>query len=229
MAWSFFGTCRCHWHPRPGCAPGGAVTFFCVAKRKSPKKRPPPLPVSSAYASETCGARARRVLAKLACGSNNASPDPPATPLLGASRGGPMDAGSAARSAPSRLGRECPHPNPLPGGEGARQWVFITAVVSTLVLLPLPLAGEGWGEGLRAPRDARRSRADVRTRSRSPGPPLNAPAMRAFGGIRSAIVLAQRVRALPRQKCVAQVAPKGSRRVGAAFLWVTFLWLRKEK
>ena len=25
----------------PGCAPGGAVTFFCFAKRKSPKKRRP--------------------------------------------------------------------------------------------------------------------------------------------------------------------------------------------
>ncbi len=27
--------------PLPGCAPGGAVTFFCFAKRKSPKKRRP--------------------------------------------------------------------------------------------------------------------------------------------------------------------------------------------
>jgi hypothetical protein len=27
--------------PVPGCAPGGAVTFFCFAKRKSPKKRRP--------------------------------------------------------------------------------------------------------------------------------------------------------------------------------------------
>jgi hypothetical protein len=29
------------WRPLPGCAPGGAVTFFCFAKRKSPKKRRP--------------------------------------------------------------------------------------------------------------------------------------------------------------------------------------------
>ena len=28
---------------RPGCAPGGAVTFSCVAKRKSPKRRRPPV------------------------------------------------------------------------------------------------------------------------------------------------------------------------------------------
>ena len=35
--------------PWPGCAPGRAVTFFCVAKRKSPKKRPPPLPASQRY------------------------------------------------------------------------------------------------------------------------------------------------------------------------------------
>ncbi|BDT68233.1 hypothetical protein os1_24150 [Comamonadaceae bacterium OS-1] len=51
---------------RPGCAPGGAVTFFCVAKRKSPKKRPPPLPAPSAGAAGTCGARFGRGLAKLA-------------------------------------------------------------------------------------------------------------------------------------------------------------------
>ncbi len=43
--------------PWPGCAPGGAVPFFCVAKRKAPKKRPPPLPAPSARATGTCGAR----------------------------------------------------------------------------------------------------------------------------------------------------------------------------
>ncbi len=52
--------------PWPGCAPGRAVTFFCVAKRKSPKKRPPPLPAPSASATGTCGARFRWGLAKLA-------------------------------------------------------------------------------------------------------------------------------------------------------------------
>ncbi len=91
--------------PRPGCAPGGAVTFFCVAKRKSPKKRPPPLPASSA---------ALRKPAVLASGgvwlnslrSNNASPFPPEAVLLGASRGGPRGAGSSRLRRASRLGRD---------------------------------------------------------------------------------------------------------------------------
>jgi hypothetical protein len=91
--------------PRPGYAPGRAVTFFCVAKRKSPKKRPPQLSAPSAFAAGTCGARFVRGLAKLACGSNNASPFPPKAVLLGAYRWGPRGAGSGA-CAPSRLGRE---------------------------------------------------------------------------------------------------------------------------
>ena len=35
---------------RPGCAPGGAVTFFCFAKRKSPKKRRPYCPCPLRFA-----------------------------------------------------------------------------------------------------------------------------------------------------------------------------------
>jgi hypothetical protein len=64
---------------KPGRAPGSAVTFFCFAKRKSPKKR------------RAEGRAAARFLALLAPGgvglnsavaSNNARPDPPAAALL---------------------------------------------------------------------------------------------------------------------------------------------------
>jgi len=62
----------------PGCAPGSAVTFFCFAKRKSPKKRRAEVRAAT------------RFLALLASGgvglnslrSNNARPDPPAAALL---------------------------------------------------------------------------------------------------------------------------------------------------
>ena len=62
----------------PGCAPGSAVTFFCFAKRESPKKRRAEVRAAT------------RFLALLASGgvglnslrSNNARPDPPAAVLL---------------------------------------------------------------------------------------------------------------------------------------------------
>ncbi|BDT68486.1 hypothetical protein os1_26690 [Comamonadaceae bacterium OS-1] len=91
--------------PRPGGAPGGAVTFFCVAKRKSPKKRPPPLPASSAALRKPAVLASDGVWLN-SLRSNNASPFPPEAVLLGASRGGPRGAGSVALCATSRLGRE---------------------------------------------------------------------------------------------------------------------------
>ncbi len=48
MRWVFYGfsvlvaVCICGGRG-PGCAPGGAVTFSCVTKRKSPKRRRPPV------------------------------------------------------------------------------------------------------------------------------------------------------------------------------------------
>ncbi len=98
--------CGCHRDPRPGCAPGGAVPFFCMAKRKAPKKRPPQLSAPSAGATGTCGARFGRGLAKLACAQTDASPDPPKAVLLGAYRWGPRGAGSARLRRASRLRRE---------------------------------------------------------------------------------------------------------------------------
>ena len=75
-------------------------------KRVTKEKATPTVCVPALSRWETCGARFGRGLAKLACGSNNASPDPPKAVLLGAYRGGPRDAGSVARSATSRPGRE---------------------------------------------------------------------------------------------------------------------------
>ena len=91
--------------PRPGCAPGGAVTFL-LRKRKVTKRKAPQLSAPSAGATGTCGARFGRGLAELACGSNNASPSPPKAVLLGATRWGPWGQIPARLCRASRLGRE---------------------------------------------------------------------------------------------------------------------------
>ena len=91
--------------PRPGGAPGGAVTFL-LRKRKVTKRKAPQLSAPSASATGTCGARFGRGLAKLACGSNNASPFPSKPVLLGAHRWGPRGSGSVALGATSCLGHE---------------------------------------------------------------------------------------------------------------------------
>ena len=54
----------------PGCAPGGAVSFFCSAtgspaERKTPKKRRPHLPCPCASLRATCGARSMGGAAEL--------------------------------------------------------------------------------------------------------------------------------------------------------------------
>jgi hypothetical protein len=81
----FVRTCQ---HPWPGVAPGGAVSFLCVAKEKTPKERPPPLPAPSAALREPA-VRALDGVWLNSLRSNNASPFPPKAVLLGASRGGP--------------------------------------------------------------------------------------------------------------------------------------------
>ena len=50
----------------PGCAPGGAVTFSCLAKRKSPKRRRPCCARLFAALRATCDARAGGATAELA-------------------------------------------------------------------------------------------------------------------------------------------------------------------
>ena len=62
----------------PGCAPGRAVTFSCVPKRKSPKRRAAEVRAPAGYlallASGGVGLNSLR--------SDNARPDPPAAALL---------------------------------------------------------------------------------------------------------------------------------------------------
>jgi len=69
----------------PGCAPGGAVTFFRVAERKSPKKGRPrcPRPLrGNLRCSLQAGSAQTRLPAQTARG-----PDPPEAVLLGTARG----------------------------------------------------------------------------------------------------------------------------------------------
>ena len=75
----------------PGCAPGGAVTFFCFAKRKSPKKRRPhclrPLRFATGQPAVLGFGGVSLELAPFHFAQTIASPDPPNPALLGASRG----------------------------------------------------------------------------------------------------------------------------------------------
>ncbi|SDO29002.1 hypothetical protein SAMN05216303_1011041 [Rhodoferax sp. OV413] len=94
-------------HAIPGRVCARQRSNFSFAQKKSHQKKGAPtvcVPALSHW--ETCGARFGRGLAKLACGSDNASPDPPKAVLLGAYRGGPRGSGSVALCATSRLGRE---------------------------------------------------------------------------------------------------------------------------
>ncbi len=94
----------------PASIPGRVVrpaaqSLVLLRKRKVTKRKAPQLSAPSAFATGTCGARFVRGLAKLACGSNNASPDPPKAVLLGAHRWGPRGAGSARLRRASRRSR----------------------------------------------------------------------------------------------------------------------------
>ena len=82
--WRFVGAGQ---HPRPGYAPGRAVTFL-LRKRKVTKRKAPPLPAPSAALREPA-VRASGGVWLNSLRPNNASPFPPEAVLLGASRGGP--------------------------------------------------------------------------------------------------------------------------------------------
>jgi hypothetical protein len=96
----------------PGCAPGGAVTFFCFAKRKSPKKRRAearaPAGFLALLASDGVGLNSLR--------SDNARPDPPDAALLSPAtrQGNPDSQKPIARTPQGRaMARPC----------GVRYWV----------------------------------------------------------------------------------------------------------
>jgi hypothetical protein len=85
----------------PGCAPGGAVTFSCLAKRKSPKRKRPYTLRPFASLRATCGARFWRGLAKTCAPRRILKGTPgnghPHGPLLRWAALGPERAGAARR------------------------------------------------------------------------------------------------------------------------------------
>ncbi len=91
-----------------GCAPDRAVTFFCFAKRKSPKKRRAEVRAPSGFlallASSGVGLNSLR--------SNNARPDPPAAALLSPAtrHGGPDSRGPTAQDRTAKQGRAMARP-----------------------------------------------------------------------------------------------------------------------
>ncbi len=136
-----------NWHPRPGCAPGGAVTFFCVAKRKSPKKRPPPLPAPRRSRVGEPAVLAPRGHAANSLRSNMRPTDPRGAALLGAlQRGTP---GSGISGAPRRIAPRARNNSGAP--------IAIHSDVTTRTTTPIS----------RPRRDARLRRADP-----APGVPL---------------------------------------------------------
>ncbi len=87
--------------PWPGCAPGSAVSFLCVAKEKAPKERPPPLPAPRHYRVGEPAVLAPRGHAANSLRSNMRPADPRGAALLGAlQRGTP---GIGIGGAPRRI------------------------------------------------------------------------------------------------------------------------------
>ena len=133
-----------NWLSWPGSAPGGPVTFL-LRKRKVTKRKTPPLSASFAGATETCGARFVRGLAKLATLKQRQPLSAQSCAPRRIQRGTP-DAGSVALCATSRLGRDVPSPQPSPAsGRGSHTGAKAVRIPA---FTPSPLRGEGWGEGL---------------------------------------------------------------------------------
>ena len=95
-------SCRCG--SPPGCAPGSAVTFFCVPKRKSPKRRAPCRARSALNGRTTlrslCHEGRQRTRA---CGAQTALPDRYAATLMSRRPAGGTEGDPKACST-SRLG-----------------------------------------------------------------------------------------------------------------------------
>jgi hypothetical protein len=82
----FLAACLCEeWEP--GYAPGGAVTFFRVAERKSPKKGRPRCPCPLRFAPGQPAVLASGGVRANSLRSNKRGPDPPEAALLGTYRG----------------------------------------------------------------------------------------------------------------------------------------------
>ncbi len=136
---SVVAACFCRGR-RPGCAPGGAPTFFCVAKRRWAKKRRPPVCVprtpcranggslrcselgwaslNSLRSSSSAQTAATSQMTKCMCPSAHAPTPAPA--LLGAaSRGGERGPNGCCCAAAPGVGSRCALPTV--GHEGPAQ------------------------------------------------------------------------------------------------------------
>lgn len=82
----FLAACLCE-EREPGYAPGGAVTFFRVAERKSPKKGRPRCPYPLRFAPGQPAVLASGGVRANSLRSNKRGPDPPEAALLGTDRG----------------------------------------------------------------------------------------------------------------------------------------------
>jgi hypothetical protein len=83
---TFLAACLCE-EREPGYAPGGAVTFFRVAERKSPKKGRPRCPCPLRFAPGQPAVLASGGVRANSLRSNKRGPDPPEAALLGTVRG----------------------------------------------------------------------------------------------------------------------------------------------
>ncbi len=191
--------------PRPGCAPGRAVPFLCLAKEKEPKERPPPLPAPYAIAAGTCGARFGRGLAKLA-----ALKQTPALirPKLRSSALAEGDPGYGIGGAKRRIAPR------------ARNWVGAPAVCRSD---SIPLTTTPSSRPARCPAQPGRSRMW--------GPPLYAPRSAAPRGSAGRMFERSEFAACPRGASTAgsRSASGGRRQWGWPFFWFLFFGQAKKR
>ena len=212
-----------NWLSWPGSAPGGPVTFL-LRKRKVTKRKTPPLSASFAGATETCGARFVRGLAKLATLKQRQPLSAQSCALRRIQRGTP-DAESVALCATSRLGRDVPSPQPSPAsGRGSHTGAKAVRIPA---FTPSPLRGEGWGEGLAL--RAMPGTAGPAVRSRIWGPPLDAPALRAFGGKKERDWLSAASSSAPPPKARSAGCPEGVAASGGSLFFGDFLLAAQKK
>ena len=199
-------------------SPGRRVPFFRVAERKEPKKGRPhclrPLRCAPGQPAVLGFGGVSLELAPFHFAHTHASPDPPNPALLGASRGAKgaeHPIGPSLRSAHSR-GRKR---HALRGPSRAKrwpEWLFgcLDVRLSTPCWLRLRRGGCGVSVGVEAPMLRALTRRGCPSGARQ----------------RKASSTAHHATDTPR---VCPVAKRRGRRLGVAFLLLTFLWRSKEK
>ncbi len=167
----------------PGCAPGGAVTFFLSRQKESNQsKRRPRWPCPSAALRATCDARARGGAAELAARLRASLRQPQRVRARSAAC-----CAAAPTPRPALLGTARGELEVRSGHRCARPWSCQAAASRGGFLAPTPAGGSGLGCGrtaarawgrLRAPLLRKRGKARQRFRGVtfcSPPPPPPAP------------------------------------------------------